>query len=578
MPDEDPSHRAPPATSPVGPYEVVATFTDVLRETLAQGSDRALLDAMLARLSEALGYPAIVVGRADGDELELVAAHGFPDDHGLPGDRIHVDEGLTGEAFRTGRPVRCDDARDDPRFVDASGGRHRSSLAVPMRLVDRVWGVLAVESPEAGAFDDADVAVLQPLADQMGWAFDSLRLRRLADERAAREARLRQGFEASAAVITAGLEAIDRADALARMAREVRARFDWGRMAVVLRDDDGVLRCVAEHGAPEALGLTLEEHTGIIGYVLVTGRPHLARHVEEDPYYLPLYADTVSNMVAPLRIAGRVVGALSAETSHRRLDHDDLEVLTRLADQVSLVLHNLELLESEKDTVARLHDLERMKSRLLTIASHELRTPLTVVLGFAEVLSGHAEKLSPEQTREYAVAVTRQATSLAATVEQMFLAAQMEQGELTVHPTPCGLLEVVAEVLRGRGEQVEVLPGTDIEVLADPFRLGQVLESLIDNAVTYAGEAGRIQIDARVDHGQATILVRDEGPGMPSSERDAVFEPFHQVGEHGIAGRRGIGLGLAVSRSLLELMGGSLSLATAEGYGATFTLTLPTPI
>jgi K+-sensing histidine kinase KdpD len=559
------------------PLAIVAAFARILRETLAVGSDRELLDGMLAKLSHELGYPAVVVARVDGEHLELVASHGLP---GLDvtEHRLHVTQGLAGEAYRSGRPVRCDDARTDPRHVDVSGGTTRSCLTVPMRVADGVWGVLAVESHEAAAFDDRDVVLLSALADQMAWALESVRQRRIAGERAEREERLRRGFEASAAVITAGLGTTGTTAVLDRMVREIRDRFGWTGMFVALRRPDGRLGVEAAYGSDGAEGVILPEDRGIAGHVVLTRQPYLAADVATDPYYVPFHVDTTSEMCAPLTVSGRVVGVVDAQSDDEPFTEGDLGILTRLAEQMSLVLHNTELLSVEKGTVARLHELDQLKSRLLSIASHELRTPLTVVMGFADVLVEHVDRLAPAQVRRYADAIARQASSLSHLVDQMLLAAEMEQGGLQVTPTPCDLLEVVAQALKGeRGEHVEVLPGTDTRVVADPFRLQQVLEGLLDNAIKYAKDAGRIQLDARATGDTVTILIRDEGPGIPASERDAVFEVFHQVGEHGISGRRGMGLGLAIARDLLRLMDGDLALATAEGYGATFLLRLPAP-
>lgn len=571
-----PEHASPTRTH-TDALALVSTFTRTLRETLAEGSDRELLDGMLERLSSDLGIPALAVARAARGRLELVAAHGFPDAAAVPGGVLAEDEGITGAAFTTAAAVRCDDVRDDPRFVDASGGRHRSALAVPMRLADRVWGVLTVESPAVAAFDHGDELLLGSLADQMGWAFESVRLRRIADERALHEERLRQGLEASAAVITAGLTATTPAGAMERMVAETGTRFPWDQVMIILRDD-GTLRVLAEHGAAWARGCQIAEGRGVVGHVARTGQPYLAADTATDPLYRAFSGDTTSEMCAPLVIAGRVVGVLNVESVVRHLDGSDLTILTQLAEQMGLVLQNTQLLSAEKETVARLHELDQLKSRLLTIASHELRTPLTVVMGFAEVLAGHLEAMPADKAAEYAGAIARQASALSHTVDQMLLAAQIEQGELRVQTTSCELLAVVARALKGeRGRTVEVLPGTDVRVRADPFRLQQVLEVILDNAIKYAEDAGRIQLDARVSARHVVILIRDEGPGIPAAEREAIFEAFHQVGEHGIAGRRGMGLGLAVARDLLQLMGGDLALASAEGYGATFTVRLPTP-
>ncbi len=308
---------------------------------------------------------------------------------------------------------------------------------------------------------------------------------------------------------------------------------------------------------------------GLVEEVAATRRPVLTTGGEAGPDGAGV------EMAAPIEIAGEVVGVLAVQGGDRMLTADDLEVLTRLTEQFSLVLHNVQLLSAEQDTVSRLHELDQLKSRLLTLAGHELRTPLTVVLGFAEVLSAHVDHIPPDRAQQYADAIARQAAALSRTVDQLLLAAQSEDGRIPVAPEPTELLHVLARVLKGRMDAVEVLPGTDVRVMADPLRLEQALAALLDNALTYAADAGRIQVDARRAGDRVVILVRDEGPGIPAAEREAVFEAFHQVGEHGIAGRRGLGLGLALARDLMRLMGGELSLATADGYGATFTATLP---
>jgi signal transduction histidine kinase len=390
-----------------------------------------------------------------------------------------------------------------------------------------------------------------------------------------REAGLGRGFEAVVAVVTAGLGAATPDDGIQRMVAEICDRLPWDRVVLALQVD-GELEVTAECGASRARGRRLPADRGVVGRVVASGEPHLAADHASGAGLVPGHALARSEMAAPLLVEGELLGVLAVASGGRHLDEDDLAVLVGLAEPLALVVQHLRRLSDEQATVARLHEVDALKSRLLTIASHELRTPLTVVLGFAEVLAEHVARMPADQATGYADAIARQASALSRTVEQMLLAAQLDQGELRVQVTSCDLLAVVARALHGeRGRIVEVLPGTDLRVRADPFRLQQVLESILDNAVKYAGEAGRVQLDARAVGSEVVILIRDEGPGIPATEREAVFEAFHQVGEHGVAGRRGLGLGLAVARNLLRLMDGDLALATAEGYGATFTLRLP---
>lgn len=558
-------------------------ISELLREGLAQGTDRASLDAMLTTIGVRLGYEAILVARHEDDELVLVGSHGHAvgDEVSRPPERYPVGQGLAGAAFTSGRPARTDDAREDPRWFDVSNGRNRSGLCLPMRLPDRVWGVIGVEAEAPGAFDDGDVALLQPLADTMAWVLESVRLRQEADLRATREERLRRGLEASTAVIAAGLEATDLQTAFDRMVREIRDRLQWSSVAILLLEGD-VIRVVSSYGfTHDIVGYAFHVGRGILGHVATTGEPYLASDTALDPYYEDVVSSTRSELCVPLKLAGRVRGLLNVESEvPGQLTGPDLELAMRIADQMALILQMMELLAAEKDTVGRLHELDRLKSRLLTIASHELRTPLTVVLGLAEMLTNHTASISAEQVREYAATIARQAGMLSRLVDQMTLATELDQGEVSLERYPLKLREIVQLALIGdRGEHAQVGAGVEeMRVLADPLRLRQVLEGLLDNAIKYAAGAGSIEVDARRAGQRVRIQVRDEGPGVPVDERDRVFEPFHQIGEHGVAGRRGVGLGLALARDLVHLMGGELRLEPTSGTGgAVFTIDLPAP-
>ncbi|HEX9888802.1 MAG TPA: GAF domain-containing protein [Nitriliruptorales bacterium] len=558
--------------------DLVARFGRIVRDALAAGAGPTDLDPVMAAVADGLGCSGVAVLRRLDPHLVVHAAHGY-DAADLPsGDGIALDDGIAGEVARSGEPVYAPDAQVHPAWAGVSGGRFRSCAVVPMRLADRLWGVLVAESEELDDFPQDVRDAMVPLADLLAWSLETLRLRHEAEARAEQEATLRAGLEASAAVITAGLQAAGTTDALDVMVRQMQTRLGWDSIAVLLLDDEGALRTAAAIGAPAtATRMVFAPHKGVVGHVAVTGESHLVNDVDDDPYYLQVMAETRSELAVPLKVAGVVRGVVNVESPElAAFDATDLAVLERLAGQMSLVLHNVELLRSEKDTVARLHELDRLKSRLLTIASHELRTPLTVVLGFSEVLTENAQVLDSDQTRSYADAIARQARSLSKLVDHMLIAAEIEQGTLNVALSRVELGEVVREVAsRFADADIQLGNGLDTDpVMADPFRLRQVFENLLSNAVKYASH-GVIQVDAKTTGPTVTVLLRDEGPGIPGSEHEKVFELFHQHGEHGVAGRRGIGLGLAVARDLVRLMGGDLRLASAEGYGVTFLMGLP---
>lgn len=394
--------------------------------------------------------------------------------------------------------------------------------------------------------------------------------------RVVREEELRRQLEAVYAVISAGLQDHHFDRVLQRIVREARDRLGWESLAVLLREEDGSLRVAAQYGYDERIAQhRFDTGRGIVGVVARTGLPYLAPDTDDDPYYAPVVADTRSEMCAPLRIGGTIRGVLNAESSvPRRFTPWDLDALVRLCDQVGLVLHNVELLEAERETVARLEELDRLKADFIAVTGHELRTPLTAVLGFAEMLQSFYDRLSEDQRRSALDALVRQARLLARLVEDVLVATRIERRQLTVELEPVAVDDALTPVLTSVSATIEVGRGVErAVVLADPHRLTRALRSLVDNAVVY-GEGAPIEVDAEEHDGTVHIHVRDHGPGIPQDEQQDVFDRFHQVGQHGVAGRRGLGLGLSIARDLVRLMGGDLTLESEPGAGSTFTVTL----
>lgn len=391
------------------------------------------------------------------------------------------------------------------------------------------------------------------------------------------EEALRRQLETIYAVVTAGLQDHRFQPVLRRMVREVRERLGWDSLAVLLRQDDGSLHVAAHYGYDERIvHHRFDPGRGIVGVVARTGLPYLAPDTRVDPYYEPVAGRTRSEMCAPLGIGGAMRGVVNAESPvPRRFTPRDLDALVRLCDQVGLVLHNVELLEAERETVARLEELDRLKADFMAVTGHELRTPLTAVLGFAEMLQSFYDRLTEDQRRSALDALVRQARLLARLVEDVLVATRIERRQLAVELEPVALDDVLARVLTTASATIEVGSGVeDAVVLADPHRLTRALRSLTDNAVTYGGGAPA-QVDAEEDEeGWVHLHVHDRGPGIPQDEQPHVFDRFHHVGQHGVTGRRGLGLGLSIARDLVRLMDGDVTLESEPGSGSTFTLTL----
>lgn len=226
-----------------------------------------------------------------------------------------------------------------------------------------------------------------------------------------------------------------------------------------------------------------------------------------------------------------------------------------------------------------------VKGEFLANMSHELRTPLTAVIGFANLLADEAD-LS-ERSRRYVDRIATGGQALLTTINDILDFSRLEEGRIVLHPQPVAVADLVAEVLEiltpaAEGKQLvlravggEPMPE---QVILDPERVRQVLLNLVGNAVKFT-EVGEVVLEAAYDHqaGRLRMSVVDTGPGVGEVDQALIFTRFAQINaalnrEHG-----GAGLGLAISRGLVELMGGEIGVASSLGQGARFWFEIPAP-
>ena len=244
---------------------------------------------------------------------------------------------------------------------------------------------------------------------------------------------------------------------------------------------------------------------------------------------------------------------------------------------VELRLRNVEL--------ARAETASRMKSEFLANMSHELRTPLNAIIGFSEMmLQEMFGPLGAERYKEYVSHINESGVRLRGMVGDVLDLAKIEAGHMTLEESGFELapflatsLEAVEPLARQAGIGMRLFCPPDAPpLLADERRLRQVLVNLLGNAVKFADDGGKVELEASVRlDGGVDIAVRDTGCGLTEADLARVMQPFVQVADAGITTRGGSGLGLPLARSLVELHGGELKLTSALGVGTTATVSLP---
>jgi signal transduction histidine kinase len=224
------------------------------------------------------------------------------------------------------------------------------------------------------------------------------------------------------------------------------------------------------------------------------------------------------------------------------------------------------------------------KSQFLATMSHELRTPLNAVIGFSQILASEIfGPLGDARYRDYARTISESGTHLLNLINDVLDFSKSEAGKLDLHEEPVDLAEAAEHAMRilsgqAQAARVALMFERDLElrpVLADPKRVRQVLLNLLSNAVKFTPRDGRITVRAYRRSGGIAIDVADTGIGIAAADLPIALERFGQVDRERARKHEGTGLGLPLSKRLMELHGGSLELQSSPGIGTTVTIVFP---
>jgi len=230
--------------------------------------------------------------------------------------------------------------------------------------------------------------------------------------------------------------------------------------------------------------------------------------------------------------------------------------------------------------LTRLKQLESTRQEFVANVSHELRTPLSLIKGYVETLLDGA-KDNPEVAVKFMQTIDRNAERLKLLIEDLLTVSELESGRVKLNLQSVALPPLVEKVLadfkaRAAARQVTLVSELpDLRVRADAHRLEQVLGNLIDNAIKYGRSEGRVAVTARPDGNQVEVSVEDDGPGIPATALERVFERFYRVDKARSREQGGTGLGLAIVKHIVQNHGGRAWAKSEVGHGATFYFTLP---
>ena len=260
-------------------------------------------------------------------------------------------------------------------------------------------------------------------------------------------------------------------------------------------------------------------------------------------------------------------------------------LLSSLDEQTTVARENARLYNELSLAYAKLSELDQLKDAFLTTASHELRTPLTIMQGYLELL-GEIENLSPDMRRSFLNNARRACDDLVLLQANImdasrlkFDAATLQYSAIPLQNTCRSIVDLFEPVILQQRRHVEVDVAATLTVWADETRLKQILRNLLANALRYSPPQTDIRLSAQMEQetGMVRVRVIDHGPGIPPDKQEAIFDKFVRLERdmHGVV--RGSGLGLFITRQLVEVMRGTISVESSgiNGGGATFSFTIP---
>ncbi|MDQ6892479.1 MAG: PAS domain S-box protein [Acidobacteriota bacterium] len=319
--------------------------------------------------------------------------------------------------------------------------------------------------------------------------------------------------------------------------------------------------------------------------VVATGQSQMLARVPDDflvararsPEHLEMMRSLglASFLCVPLPARGRVLGALTLATaeSRRPFDDFDLRLAERTASLAAIAIDNARLYREAREAV-------QLRNDFLSVAGHELRTPLSVLsLQVHTMLSGATGAGGSGVAAVRADRVKRSLDRLSRLVDDLLDVSRVNAGRLRLEPEDVDFAALCREVVdrldaeaEARGSRIELDAPGAVAGRWDPRRLDQVIQNLVSNAIKY-GEGRPIRVTVSGDGETARLVVRDEGIGIASADQDRIFRRF----ERAVAERNfgGLGLGLWITKEIVDACGGEISVESAPGAGSTFRVTLP---
>jgi len=578
---------------------------DATSEVLAViGRSASDLDGVLETVVESArnlcGAAVAEVFLVDGDGYRLAYGSGMRAEYRqfAANTPVLLDRGtLVGRVGLDRQATQITDVLADPDYLWTDAQRmvgFRTIMGVPMLLDGEVVGVLSVWRTQVRPFSDRAVEVLTTFAAQAALAVRTVGLVRALETRTDELGRKVTQLEALGAVGQAESFSLNLNEVLNTIITQAVQLSGTDGGSIYEFDEDAREFRIATVSGTSQETLDALRRTRIpledtfLGQAAVLGRslelPDL-RAAPLDPHLSVLAQGGWRSLVAvPMLREGRIVGAMVVRRhAPGNVPQEICDLLETFAGQSALALINAKLYRQLERQSAALEVASRHKSEFLASMSHELRTPLNAIIGFSEVLLERMFGELNERQDDYLRDIRSSGKHLLELLNDILDLSKIEAGQMVLNRSEFAVresLEYCLSMVRERALKQRILLSLEVDpevglLDADRLRFRQVVLNLLSNAVKFTPDGGRVDVRASVRDQDLVVLVADTGVGVPAEDRERIFDSFQQGTRHDEQ-TEGTGLGLTLSKRILELHGGRIWVESEAGQGSTFGIALPT--
>ncbi len=533
----------------------------------------------------------------DSGELVFEVASG-PVGADLIGLRMPSDKGIAGAAFTGNRPVITQNTREDQRWYDSFDKKGESApthfvtesiIAAPLNARGRTIGVLEVlNRKDNRAFDNEDSDLLIAFGAQAALAIENARLFTMTDQ--ALQARLEE---------LTTLQLIDRQlNATLDYGAVMAQTLEWavrmthteiGVIGALQEEEDGTkgLRLLAHQGYDEEIFRRYSEEElwplkkGLIGYTIQIGETCLVTNVTDNPYYERVVPGMQAQLSVPIKREDHVIGVIALEsTQSDTFRKEDVALIERLADHAAIAIENARLF-------GQVQRANEAKTEFVSFVSHELKQPMTSMKGYTDLLMKGIGGALNDQQKQFIQVIRNNVGRMDQLVQSLLDISRIESGRLRLEMSEVAPEELISEAVQAfeptisaKNQTIEVNIEVNLPaVTGDRVRLLQVLTNLVSNANKYTPEGGVVTIHAarwmEGDQNYVRWSVQDTGIGMTPEEQERLFTKYFRASSAAVRSVQGTGLGLVITRSIIEMHGGRIWVESEHQKGSTFSFIIP---